>query len=209
MTAVAGYTPGTDGRWMRSARTRAAIVDAWIELIQSGDLAPTAKSVADRARIGLRTVFQHFTDMNALHGAAGEEFISRLAPCAAHIRPDLAMVERVELLVADRSRLFEAVTMVRRSCERQEWMSVDVHGLIQRWERAGAQDTARVFSAELDLLPEEQRMIQTLAINAVISWSTWNHLRARCVLSIEDARAVMLRSLTSLLPPSRQAADAA
>lgn len=208
MTSV-DFKPGTDGRWKRSARTHAAIIDAWLELIQSGDLAPTAKSVADRARIGLRTVFQHFTDMNALHGAAGEEFISRLAPCAAHIRGDLPMVERMELLVADRSKLFEAVTMVRRSCERQEWMSVDVHGVIQRWERAGAQDTARVFAAELDLLPDEQRMIQTLAINAVISWSTWNHLRARCVLSTEDARAVMLRSLTSLLPTARQVADAA
>lgn len=209
MTSVADFTPGTDGRWMRSARTRVAIIDAWIDLIQAGDLAPTAKSVADRARIGLRTVFQHFTDMNALHGAAGEEFISRLAPCATHVRANLPLAERVDLLIADRSRLFEAVTMVRRSCERQEWMSVDVHGVIQRWERAGAQDTARVFANELDGLPDEQRLMQTLAINSVVSWSTWNHLRARCVLSTDDARAVMLRSLSALLPLVREPADAA
>jgi TetR/AcrR family transcriptional regulator, regulator of autoinduction and epiphytic fitness len=208
MTSVADFTPGTDGRWMRSARTRVAIIDAWIELIQAGDLAPTAKSVADRARIGLRTIFQHFTDMNSLHGAAGEEFIMRLAPCATHIRGDLALAERVDLIIADRSRLFEAVTMVRRSCERQEWMSADVHGVIQRWERAGAQDTARVFATELDRLPAEHQMIQTLAINTVLSWSTWNHLRSRCVLSTEDARAVMMRSLTSLLPPVRHSAIA-
>ena len=56
-----------------------------------------------------------------------------------------------------------------------------------------------MFATELNALHEEQRMIQSLAINAIVSWSTWNHLRARCLVSTVDARAVMTRSLTTLL----------
>src|SRR4051794_8789923 len=46
MSAVLELSTAIDGRWLRSIRTRAAIIDAWLELIETGDLSPTAKSVA-------------------------------------------------------------------------------------------------------------------------------------------------------------------
>ena len=41
-----------DGRRQRSARSRAAIIEANFELIQEGMLAPTAQQIAERDRRG-------------------------------------------------------------------------------------------------------------------------------------------------------------
>ena len=43
----------SDGRAARAARTRAAIVDALLALLEEGDLQPTANRIADRAILGI------------------------------------------------------------------------------------------------------------------------------------------------------------
>ena len=52
-----------DGRRLRSERSRQAIIDAMMELIGEGNLVPTAQQASERAGVGIRTVFRHFSDM--------------------------------------------------------------------------------------------------------------------------------------------------
>lgn len=56
-----------DGRRQRSQASRAKIVKAFMELIESGDPSPSAARVAKRAGVGLRSVFRHFDDMDSLY----------------------------------------------------------------------------------------------------------------------------------------------
>ena len=60
-------TPHPDGRKQRSRASRAKIVAAFMELIESGDPSPSAARVAKRAGVGLRSVFRHFDDMDSLY----------------------------------------------------------------------------------------------------------------------------------------------
>ena len=60
-----------DGRHSRSIATRKRIVAGFIELIAEGSVSPTAEQVAQRAGIGLRTVFRHFDDMETLYREVG------------------------------------------------------------------------------------------------------------------------------------------
>ena len=48
----------TDGRKLRSEDSKRRIVSAMLELVREGKMAPTAEEVANRAEVGLRTVFQ-------------------------------------------------------------------------------------------------------------------------------------------------------
>ena len=64
-----------DGRMARSHHTRRAIVDAMRALHAEGDLRPTAPRVAARAGVSLRTVWQHFADMEALLLEAGRRIL--------------------------------------------------------------------------------------------------------------------------------------
>src|SRR5260370_30652909 len=64
--ASAAPKPAADGRRRRGEDNRAKIVAAMLDIIHAGDLAPSAEQVAQRADVGLRTVFRHFQDMDSL-----------------------------------------------------------------------------------------------------------------------------------------------
>jgi AcrR family transcriptional regulator len=57
----------TDGRRRRSQDSRARIVAAMLELTRQGEVSPSATAVAERAGVGLRSVFRHFKDMESLY----------------------------------------------------------------------------------------------------------------------------------------------
>lgn len=59
----------SDGRTLRAERTRAAIIDAHMALMLEGDPQPTARRVAERAGVSLRTLWGHFADLEALFAA--------------------------------------------------------------------------------------------------------------------------------------------
>ena len=61
-----------DGRLLRSKRSRRLIIEAIIELIDEGFLIPTAQQVAERADVGIRSVFRHFDDMDDIFETANE-----------------------------------------------------------------------------------------------------------------------------------------
>src|SRR5918999_531322 len=67
-----------DGRTARAVRTRNAIVDATIALVEEGDLRPTAPRVAERAEVSVRSVFQHFDDLDSLYAAVAERLYQRV-----------------------------------------------------------------------------------------------------------------------------------
>ncbi|MHB1090468.1 MAG: TetR/AcrR family transcriptional regulator, partial [Ilumatobacteraceae bacterium] len=57
----------TDHRTMRSQRTRTAISDAMLQLLEEGHDEPRAQQVAQRADVSVRTLFHHFEDMEGLY----------------------------------------------------------------------------------------------------------------------------------------------
>jgi AcrR family transcriptional regulator len=59
-----------DGRRQRSERSQRAIIEAAVALMEEGTLIPTAQQIADRAGVGIRSLFRHFEDLEALFAAA-------------------------------------------------------------------------------------------------------------------------------------------
>src|SRR5580692_11820333 len=98
-----------DGRRRRSQDSRARIVAAMLELTRAGDVAPSAEQVAERAQVGLRTVFRHFNDMDSLYREMSHAIEGELREVV--LRPFKAKVwrERVLELIERRSHAFEKI----------------------------------------------------------------------------------------------------
>jgi AcrR family transcriptional regulator len=69
-----------DGRQGRTLRSRQAICDAYLDLVQEGVLLPSAAEIAERAGLSRRSVFNHFHDLAALFFAVVEAGMQRHAP---------------------------------------------------------------------------------------------------------------------------------
>ena len=85
-----------DGRTVRAERTRQALVDSLLGLLDEGQMTPTAAAIAARAGVSERSVFQHFPDREALLEAVAREQYDRVVPTLRPIDSSLPLSERIE-----------------------------------------------------------------------------------------------------------------
>lgn len=188
-----------DGRTARSARTRDAVVAAFLDLLEDGTLRPTARQVAERAGVSLRSVFQHFADLESLFAEVADRQIQRLqdlwpAPSANAPYPD-----RLAMFVAQRSRILEAISPVRRAAVLQEPFS-DVVAQRLKWARDSAQaELATTFAGEIAGSAPADRVVLLAALDVATNWGTWETLRRQHGMSQEAAERTMRRMIEAVL----------
>jgi len=184
----------TDGRVERSRRNRKAIVEALYELISEGELLPTGEQVANRAGVGLRTVFRHFEDMESLHAEINSRLVRVIRPLLDAPIAGGDLPERVGALVQQRADAFERIAPFMRSAEIQRWRSrflQSTHAEMVRHLRANL----RSVLPELDDVPAPIAH----AVELLASYEAWDRLRSAQGLgrerAAESVRATLLRLL--------------
>ncbi len=188
-----------DGRAARAVRTREAIVDACIVLVEEGDLRPTAPRIADRAGVSVRSVFQHFADLPSLHIAVTERIAERMAALVVPIDAALPLDDRVDRFVEQRANLLEVMTPFR--------VAANVHGPfapeIRRAVHAGSAflraEVEQVFAPELARVPVSVRADVADALATACSWAPWDTLRTEWDDDPDRARAVLARLVRAVL----------
>lgn len=189
-----------DGRAARALRTRNRVVDALLDLVDEGELRPPAAEVARRAGVSLRSVYQHFDDLETLFRVAGERHRQRFA--SLEPLPDLPeeLRARVAAYVAHRARWMEAVSPMARAAALQAPFSPSIAER-QAASRARHRDAlASAFAPEIERAQDRERLLHALEVAA--SWSTWEHLRTGTGLPPDEAARVVERLLLGLLDAS-------
>ena len=164
-------------------------------LIDEGDLRPTAPRIAERAGVSLRSVFQHFRDVDALFAVATDRQLERIGALVKPLPTTGPLEDRLVAFVEQRVRIYEAVTPVRRAALAQEPFSshaVDARDRILAVARA---ELRRTFAAELE--GQSPELLE--ALDAAASWQVWEALRSHQGLGEDEARKVLERLLRSLL----------
>jgi AcrR family transcriptional regulator len=187
----------SDGRNRRAAETRRKIIEAAKLMIAETSEAPTVVGVARRADVSVRSVFQHFRDVQSL-------FVTVMDS----IRADLAIPEvgsssrpldtRVDSLVRQLAAIYDKVVPLKVA----SGQFATHPALIER-----AQDSRRLlrgrtfemFAPEFATLAEPARDELADAIGAALSLDAWTVLRRRDGLSLERAVAVWRLTLRALL----------
>lgn len=188
-----------DGRSLRAERTHEAIVAALLDLLDSGELRPTAEEIADRAGVSPRTVFQHFPDRDGLVAAAAAAQERRIRAMVAPIDTSLALPERLDAFVDQRARVLETITGIRRAAILLEPSSDLVAAKLRLVRGAAGAELAAVFAAEIAAAPASERDDLLAALTAAASWSSWDALRRHQELGVAAAARAVRRTLAALL----------
>jgi len=172
------------------------VVDALLDLIDEGDLRPPAADVARRAGVSLRSVYQHFDDLETLFRVAGERHRQRFA----HLEPLPDLPEelrpRVAAYVAHRVIWMEAVSPMARAAALQAPFSPGIAARQAAGRTRHREALAAAFAPELERAYDPECLLHALEVAA--SWSTWEHLRGGG-LSPGEAAGVVERLLLGLL----------
>ena len=184
----------SDGRRERSRSSRARIVAATLDLIERGDIAPSAARVADEAGVGLRTVFRHFDDMDSLFREMAETVARRVMPMVDQPYEQSDWRANIRELVERRARVFEAILPFRISANIKRYQS----GFLMA-------DYVRIMKMERDrvtcLLPARVKAdeIGVEALCVALSFQSWRVMRHDQALPADKAAAVLARLVEDAL----------
>jgi TetR/AcrR family transcriptional regulator, regulator of autoinduction and epiphytic fitness len=188
-----------DGRLARSARTRRAIVDALRSLHHDGDLRPTAPRVAERAGVSLRTVWQHFNDLESLLVEAGERDYEIALRYVTPIDTTGPLPDRLRQLVQQRGQMYEALAPVWRAARLQEPFSPQIRRNRDRLLDAARDQLERVVGLELAGAPPADRRSVFAALQVATTWSTWEALRVELSFTVAEAEQAVFILVSNLL----------
>jgi AcrR family transcriptional regulator len=193
MTTKAGPAR-VDGRRERGRSSHKRIVEAMMELIVGGDLAPSAARVAEEAGIGLRTVLRHFDDMDALYAEITATITEQVMPIISAPYPDQDWRANVRDMVRRRVRVFETTLPFRLAANIKRYQSpflMGQYGKVVMLER----------ELLLRLLPGAvlTDRINVEALCAALSFQNWRVLRHDQGLSAEEAGTVMMHMVETLM----------
>ncbi|MEO0551424.1 MAG: TetR/AcrR family transcriptional regulator [Pseudomonadota bacterium] len=183
-----------DGRRQRSSRSRRRIIEAMFELLRDGNLAPSAAEVADRADVGLRSVFRHFEDMDSIYYEMTEEIQAIAMPRV--MAPFEATTWREQLFecIERRAEIYEVIFPIKLAMAMRYFQSKFIQKQYKR-DLALERSSLKVF------LPKEivSNRILFSAIEASLSFVTWRRLRQDQNLSVTTAKASMRLMVEGLI----------
>lgn len=191
--------PLTDGRAARSQRTRLAIIDALLQLLEGGDLRPTTQRIASAAGVSTRSIFLHFADVDKLFTEAVDRFAERTFSDLHPVDPAAPLPERIRAFAQRRARLCESMAPAARAAQLQEPFSKGLSQRLRLLRRRLREGIERTFARELEGRELEERRELLEALTAAASWSNWDSLRHHQGLSRARAEQVLERSLLALL----------
>jgi len=185
-----------DGRAARKAATNERILSATRELIIDGVLEPTAREIAAEAGTTTRTLFRHFSDMDALYVT----LIADARTKAAAVMDEPFGVdgistwqEQLQRVIDRRVRIFESLLPLYVSSIWSRYRSVvddpgSRKGVLRRRKRL------------LDILPGHIAAESSLfeALDGVLGIEYWISLRRDQRLSVTAARGALTVAVAKL-----------
>ena len=196
---MAGVT-AADGRRMRRHRTRDAVVDALLDLIRDGDLAPSAEAVAARAGLSARSVFRYFDDLDDLCRVAIVHQLDAVRPL---LQADLdvagPLAERIAAVVDQRVRLFEAMGDVGAFARLRAPFQPLVAEQLDAARRLLRDRLRATLGPELAALDGDTADAIVAAADVLCSFESFRLLREGHGRSAIEAAAVMTSGVKALL----------
>jgi AcrR family transcriptional regulator len=201
MTSIA-TAPGVtkvDGRRQRSERTRLSIIQAYLELLRRHGVMPTAAQIADEAGYSTRSIFERFTDLDALTLATADYAIAQGQAEAVARDVDGNRQTRIRSHVETRAFACEKWLPLWRVITRQDQIA-ELKMRVVMVRLANIERMKLMYAPELATLPEGPREQLLIALAALTSFESWDQMRYCHDLSPEAAQAIWRSAIDRMLP---------
>jgi AcrR family transcriptional regulator len=194
-----GPTGTTDGRSARGERTREAVLEALVELVEAGEPNPSAPRIAEQAGISVRSIYVHFASLEDLRLALVERVTLMVIERLAVIDPHQPTEVKADLLCGQRARINEDLGSLLLAAERQEHDAPEFAKSRAFGRQSSRAQIERVFAAELEALDPAARTRRVAAVDALIGLHSWRLLRTAHGLTPDEARLATREGVQQLL----------
>lgn len=183
----------TDGRRRRSQQSRDRIIAAMMALVEEGQISPIAEQVAERAQVGLRSVFRHFKDMDSLFAEMAVRLSRHYQPALApFVSPDWR--GRLGEVVERRVTAYEVLLPYKRAADAHRHASPAIQS---NYVQTGQLLRNRLKSLLPPHLESDSNALETL--DFLLSMESWQRLRLDQKLSVDTARVIIEAQIKSVV----------
>jgi len=164
-------------------------------LIEQGNLTPTAQQVANHAKVGIRSVFRHFEDMEAIFKTADDIWRNGLDKNLQTLDAQLPLAQRIQQATEQLGASYEDNNNILKSTATRRWRSAFL-------QQNYATIQTRIRRDILRSLPEIEQLSDNKkeAIVGVLSFEYWDRLRDHQALSAEASIDLISELLQALIP---------
>lgn len=189
--------PASDGRRRRSQDNRARIVRAMLDLVYEGDVTPSAEAVAARGKVGLRTVFRHFKDMDSLYREMSATIYAELAAAIERPLDSPDWRGRLTEIVRRRAAVYDRIAPFRRAGDVHRHASALLQSEHAAFIDFGREVLRRTLPSDI-----ASDAVRFEAIDLLLSFDVWNRLRRDQNTSQRRSIEIVERLLDGLLGPN-------
>jgi AcrR family transcriptional regulator len=186
----------TDGRRRRGLDSRDRIVEAMLELMREGEVAPGAERVASRADVGLRTVFRHFRDMDSLYAEISRIIEGELSDLVDRPLESRDEAGRLVELSSRRAEAYERIFPFKHASTAHRHRS----DFLARGHALMVSNLRHALARDLPVACADP--VRMEALDLLLSFEAWSRLRREQRLARDEALAVILAAAVALLRPA-------
>lgn len=200
--STSSRAPKIDGRRLRSERTRLAIIEAYQELLRRNSVMPTAVQIAEQAGCSVRSVFERFSDLDALSLATADFTIAQGQAEAVARHVDGDRPTRIRSHVETRARACEKWLPLWRIITNQDQVA-ELRTRVVLVRLANIERMKLMYRRELSSLPEAAADELLIALAVLTSFESWDQMRHCHGLSTDAAQGVWRSAIDRMLPSGR------
>jgi len=200
--STSSKAPKIDGRRLRSERTRLAIIEAYQELLRRNSVMPTAVQIAEQAGCSVRSVFERFSDLDALSLATADYTIAQGQAEAVARHVDGDRPTRIRSHVETRARACEKWLPLWRIITNQDQVA-ELRTRVVLVRLANIERMKLMYRHELSSLPEAAADELLIALAVLTSFESWDQMRHCHGLSTDAAQGIWRSAIDRMLPSGR------
>lgn len=193
-----------DGRRARRERGRRAVIDAMMDLVQAGQIPPTAEQVAARAGVSVASVFRYFDSLDELQQETISRFFERYR--SAFDIPAIgagSLDERVDAIVRARLSLYETIEPFARLARARSIDHPHMAAIVATMRRRLAEQVRTHFAAELDALTPAVGDDAVGLLATMTSFEAWDQLHHELDRSSRQIRRAWSQGIRSVISSTR------
>lgn len=191
-----------DGRRLRSERTRQLIVEAYLALLLEHRRMPTSAEIALRAGYSVRSIFERFSDLDALSLAATDYAIALGQAEAVARDTDGDRAARIRSHVRTRADACEKWLPLWRMLTARpvEEQVADLRSRVLAVRLASVERIELMYQPELATLDTRAREAMVMALVTLTSFESWGTLREDFGVTGDAAVEVWTSAIDRMLP---------
>jgi AcrR family transcriptional regulator len=189
-----------DGRSLRRERNRQDIVNALLDLIETGETEISAALIASKAGLSERSIFRYFDDVNDLYRSVCDLAFSKEIEYALIDDAGVGSLDtKIENFVNQRVRIYTMNEKIAPAARSFAFKNPIIKNQLVVGRKLLRTQIIKHFAEELSAFDKQQQQVAVAIIDSLTTFEYYDMMRSDQKMSVQAIKSVLTESIRKAL----------